>query len=102
MQPIHTYNVTPKLPAALQPLTEMVYNLWWTWQPDARRLFRHLDPQLWDRTNDSPIRMLQLSKQSRLLEVARDEDFVRDMQAVHQRLKDYLSAKDTYGKQLKN
>lgn len=101
MQPIHTYNVTPKLPEALQPLLEMVYNLWWTWQPDARRLFRHLDLDLWDRTNHSPIRMLQLSKQSRLQEVARDEDFLRDMQEVHARFRAYLSSKETYGKQLK-
>ena len=36
----------------------------------CRRLFRHLDFELWDRTNHSPIRMLQLSKQSRLQEVA--------------------------------
>lgn len=43
MLPIHTYNVTPNLPAALEPLREMVFNLRWTWQPDARKRFRDLD-----------------------------------------------------------
>ena len=61
MPTYHTYNVIPTLPEALEPLREMVFNLWWTWEPSARRLFRHLDPELWNRTNHNPVRMLQLS-----------------------------------------
>ncbi|MEO6969854.1 MAG: DUF3417 domain-containing protein, partial [Chthoniobacterales bacterium] len=45
MPNIQTYNVIPNLPAQLEPLREMVFNLWWTWEPSARRLFRHLDPE---------------------------------------------------------
>jgi len=70
MQPIHTFNVVPKLPAQLEPLRELVFNLWWTWEPQARGLFRHLDPALWHRTNHNPLRMLQLCRQARLTEVA--------------------------------
>ena len=101
MQPLFTYNVVPKLPAELEPLREMVYNLWWTWEPSARKLFRHLDPGLWDRTNHNPLRMLQLSRQARLEEVAQDDDFLRDLTAVHKKYKAYLERKDTYGKQRK-
>ncbi|MGZ4985724.1 MAG: alpha-glucan family phosphorylase, partial [Chthoniobacterales bacterium] len=93
-----TYNVVPKLPPALEPLREMVFNLWWTWEPSARRLFRHLDPDLWNRTNHNPVRMLQLSRQARLIEVAEDDDFVREMKEVHDTFKKYLARKDTYGK----
>ncbi len=101
MQPLFTYNVVPKLPAELEPLREIVYNLWWTWEPAARKVFRHLDPDLWNRTNHNPLRMLQLSRQARLLEVARDEDFVRELRAVHQKFKDYMARPDTYGKMRK-
>ncbi|MFN2509230.1 MAG: DUF3417 domain-containing protein, partial [Chthoniobacterales bacterium] len=73
MPTYHTYNVIPKLPPALEPLRELSFNLWWTWEPSARRLFRHLDPELWNRTNHNPVRMLQLSRQARLVEVAADE-----------------------------
>jgi len=99
MQPLFTYNVVPKLPAELEPLREMVYNLWWTWEPSARKLFRHLDVELWDRTNHNPLRMLQLSRQARLEEVAKDDDFLRELSAVYKKFKAYLSRKDTYGKQ---
>ncbi|MBV8099452.1 MAG: DUF3417 domain-containing protein, partial [Verrucomicrobia bacterium] len=40
MHPIKSFNVSPRLPAALEPLDEIARNLWWTWEPDARKLFR--------------------------------------------------------------
>src|ERR1700745_2774437 len=98
MPTYHTYNVIPTLPAALEPLREMVLHLWWTWEPAASALFRHLDPELWHRTNHNPVRMLQLSRQARLIEVSQDEVFLRDLAEVHAAYKKYLSRKDTYGK----
>src|ERR1700680_64435 len=98
MQPVHTFNVSPRLPDNLEPLRELAHNLWWTWEPDARRLFRHLDTQLWDRTNHNPIRMLQLSRQARLIELAADDDYIREMQAVYQKFKAYMARTDTYGR----
>ncbi|HEY5035571.1 MAG TPA: alpha-glucan family phosphorylase, partial [Chthoniobacterales bacterium] len=49
-------------------------------------------------TNHNPLRMLQLSRQARLIEVAKDESFLRDLGEVHCALKKYLARKDTYGK----
>ena len=98
MPTFQTYNVTPTLPAALEPLREMSFNLWWTWEPDARRLFRLLDPELWSRTNHNPVRMLQLSRQSRLEELSQDKTFLRELKEVHDAFRDYLARKDTYGK----
>jgi starch phosphorylase len=96
MEPLYVYNVVPNLPPKLEPLRELVYNLWWTWEPSARKLFRHLDPALWDKTNHNPVRMLQLAKQSRLLEVAGDDDFLRELGTVHAEFKAYLNRKDTW------
>jgi glycogen phosphorylase len=93
-----TYNVIPQLPDGLEALREMVFNLWWTWEPSARRLFRHLDPELWNRTNHNPVRMLQLSRQARLEEVSQDKNFLRELKDVHDSFRHYLARKDTYGK----
>ena len=98
MPTFQTYNVTPTLPAALEPLREMSFNLWWTWEPAARRLFRLLDPELWSRTNHNPVRMLQLSRQARLEELSQDKTFLRELKEVHDAFRDYLARKDTYGK----
>jgi len=42
--------------------------------------------------------MLQLSRQARLLELANDDDYIREMMAVYQKFKTYLARSDTYGK----
>ena len=97
MPTFQTYNVTPILPATLEPLREMSFNLWWTWEPSARRLFRQLDPELWDRTNHNPVRMLQLSRQSRLEELAQDKNFLRELKQVFEDFEKYLGRQDTYG-----
>src|SRR4051795_13286223 len=98
MPTYYTYSVIPALPSALEPIREMVFNLWWTWEPSARRLFRHLDPELWDRTNHNPMRMLQLSRQAGLEEVAQDKTFLRELKGVYEAFQKYLARKDTYGK----
>ena len=92
------YNVTPTLPSALEPLREMSFNLWWTWEPTARRLFRHLDPDLWTRTNHNPVRMLQLSRQSRLEELAQDKAFLRELKEIYDAFRRYVDNRETYGK----
>src|SRR6266481_576573 len=91
MPTFQIYNVIPTLPAALEPLREMTFNLWWTWEPSARRLFRHLDPDLWNRTNHNPVRMLQLSRQARLEELAQDKSFLRELKEVHDAFRNYLA-----------
>ena len=98
MPTFQIYNVMPTLPPGLEPLREMSFNLWWTWEPAARRLFRHLDPELWNRTNHNPVRMLQLSRQGRLEELAQDKTFVRELKQVFEAFEKYLGRKDTYGK----
>ncbi len=96
--PLQTFNIVPKLPPALEPLREIVYNLWWSWEPAARKLFRELDVELWDKTNHNPLRMLQLSRQARLEEVAQDETFLRELTRIHKQFRAYLARQDTYGK----
>jgi starch phosphorylase len=98
MPTFQIYNVIPTLPAVLEPLREITFNLWWTWEPSARRLFRHLDPDLWNRTNHNPVRMLQLSRQARLEELAQDKAFLRELKQVHDAFRNYLARQDTYGK----
>ena len=98
MQPIHTFNVVPRLPKALEPLRELATNLWWTWEPEARALFRHVDPASWNATNHNPVRLLQLARQSRLDEIAENDDFLREMNGVAERFRAYMKREDTWWK----
>ena len=42
MPTVHRFHVVPRLPAPLERLREIAYNLWWTWAPVARDLAHFL------------------------------------------------------------
>jgi starch phosphorylase len=66
-----------KMPEKIKRLPELAYNLWWSWSPDARGLFRRLDLTLWRSTQHNPVAMLQEISKERLDEVAKDVSFYR-------------------------
>lgn len=71
-----------KLSAKINRLPELAYNLWWSWNPEARELFRRLDYPLWRRTQHNPVQMLQEITPARLEEVAHDSAFIRHYEKV--------------------
>ena len=48
-----------KMPAKLARLPELANNLWWSWNEEARDLFRRIDYALWRASNHNPVRMLK-------------------------------------------
>jgi len=64
------------LPKRIARLSELAYNLWWTWQPEAARLFGRLDYALWERLGHNPIRLLREIERKRLREAVKDKDYL--------------------------
>lgn len=93
---IGKFNVVPSLPEKLEPLREIVFNLYWTWNQDAIELFRRLDIKLWDQTHHNPVLMLGKISQERLNEVATDDSFISHMNRVLVQLNVYLEEKTWY------
>ena len=76
MQPIGTFRVVPALPPALEPLRELAFNLWWSWNHPAIEVFRRLDDELWERSGHNPVALLGSADQSRLDQAAADAGYV--------------------------
>jgi starch phosphorylase len=72
----------PELPARIAELARLAGNLSWSWNRDARVLFRDLDPVLWHETRHNPIAMLQRIAPERLARRAGDPAFLRLYDAV--------------------
>jgi len=87
---IRAFTVVPSLPKPLQPLLEIGYNLWWTWQPAAVDLFMRVDRELWSKTGHNPIKLLGAAPQKRLQELTKDKRFMSCLKSTHDRLKDHL------------
>ena len=55
---ITPFNVVAKLPPELEPLRELAYNIWFSWNWEAVRLFIRLDEAYWEKTYQNPALML--------------------------------------------
>ena len=66
-----------RMPTKLQRLPELAYNVWWSWNAEARELFRRLDYPLWRRTQHNPVKVLRLVSDQTLLARAQDAAFLR-------------------------
>ena len=47
------------LPRRIGRLGELAYNLWWTWNPEAQRLYSRIDKVLWEQVYHNPVRFLR-------------------------------------------
>lgn len=66
-----------KLPEKINRLGELAYNLWWSWTPEARNLWKRLDYPLWRKTRHNPVQMLLEISEARLEDAAHDAAFLR-------------------------
>ena len=65
------------IPPGLSRLKELALNLWWSWTPEARRLFEHIDPTLWVLTHHNPVKLLTDVRPDRLIHLAEDPSYMR-------------------------
>lgn len=74
--------VEERLPAKIARLSELANNLWWSWTPEARALFKQLDLTLWRTSQHNPVLMLQKMSQEELEAKANDSLFFRHYSRV--------------------
>ncbi|MCK9560037.1 MAG: alpha-glucan family phosphorylase [Candidatus Marinimicrobia bacterium] len=83
MKPIQSFTVTPILPKKLEVLRDLAYNLWWTWNADARDLFSRLDMDLWEETRHNPVALLNRIEQDVLEARAQDDSYIYQLHQVY-------------------
>ncbi len=65
-----------QLPERVNRLEELAYDLWWSWNQDARQVWRALDYPLWRATAHNPVRMLKSIPDDRLLRVTGEPEWL--------------------------
>jgi starch phosphorylase len=73
---METYPTVPSFPDRIKRIGELASDLWWSWHPVARTVFRTLDYPLWRITAHNPVLMLRTISPERLEQVARDPKFL--------------------------
>ncbi len=82
---------------AHEKLSVIARNLWWSWRPEVRALFRDLDPQAWRAVHRNPIRLLKSLKPAQIEERIQDLELHTRIDRAHRLLQDYLTKPTTWG-----
>jgi starch phosphorylase len=67
----------PNLPKRLVGLGQIAENLWWSWHPAGRMLFKKLNRQAWKDSRHNPDKMLKELPKEILESAASDPDYLR-------------------------
>ena len=90
IQPLREFLVRPAIPPALSRLEELAYNLYYTWEPMTRSLFRRLDPVLWKSCERNPVLLLGQVSQGALERAAKDPRYLSLYRQTCDRFDSYL------------
>ncbi len=86
----------PQLPEAISGLGEIALNLWWTWNPPGKNLFKLLNPYLWKESGHNPIAMLRSIPQEELENAAKNRSFMREYDYVYALFRRYMEDRTVY------
>jgi starch phosphorylase len=84
----------PHLPERLAGLEELTENLWWSWNPGARMLFKTLDRQARKESGHNPDKMLREFPRELLEKAGADADYIRRYDDVIDVFRIYMQKKE--------
>jgi starch phosphorylase len=83
----------PHLPERIAGLSDIAFNLWWSWHPSARMLFKRLDRIAWKERGHNPVLMLKDLPVEILDVAARNPDYLNHYDAVLFRFREDIETK---------
>ncbi|HTW64552.1 MAG TPA: alpha-glucan family phosphorylase [Bryobacteraceae bacterium] len=90
IHPVKEFLVRPALPSAISRMSDLAYNLLWSWDHTVRSLFRRLDSVLWKNCGHNPVLMLGRVSQATLERAAGDPRFLGAYRKAVERYTSYL------------
>lgn len=84
----------PHIPKRLQGLEELAENLWWSWHPAARMVFKTLNRQIWKESIHNPDKTLRELSTEVLEEASKDKEYLRHYDLVLSRFRKYMAQKE--------
>ena len=79
----------------ISALKKLSRNLWWSWDTEAKELFKELSPLLWERVNHNPVELLHHISNDEL-QARLDCEFSEKLESVTKRFEEYLATQDTW------
>ncbi len=83
--------VKSQVPAELSCLAVLAKNLWWSWNSEAKNLFKTIDKDLWKAVHENPVLFLQRIGYERLEEITKDKQLMHDINTVYEHFEKYIN-----------
>jgi starch phosphorylase len=83
----------PHLPEKIAGLGELACNLWWSWHPAARMLFKMLNRPAWKESHHNPVKMLKELPAKTLEEAANDPEYLHHYNVVITRFRKEMNTR---------
>ncbi|NLD56577.1 MAG: glycosyltransferase family 1 protein [Methanomicrobiales archaeon] len=80
------------IPPRLFGLCDLANNLWWSWHPEARILFKQVNQLAWKASMHNPVRMLRDTPQEYFLAAEKNEEYMRRYDIIMNRFRRYMKA----------
>ena len=84
-------NVRSHLPESLNKLEEIAHNIWWTWDSNAKTLFRQIDHDAWVEASSNPVLLLNILNYEKLVAMGKNVEFIKKVETVYDEFKTYLN-----------
>ncbi len=84
------------LPRRIGRLGELAYNMWWSWNPEAERLFKLIDSDLWEDVYHRPVAFLQSVSREKVNAVTYDRYYLDFYDKIFRDFDRYLQAEGTW------
>ncbi|OGV70236.1 MAG: alpha-glucan phosphorylase, partial [Lentisphaerae bacterium RIFOXYA12_FULL_48_11] len=96
---VKTFTVLPDTPEKLKHLNDLAYNLWFSWNPAALKLFEELDKTSWEEASQNPVRMLCIVPQEKLEAAAKNYHYLAELASIYDSFKLYMDETTWFEKQ---
>lgn len=84
------------VPERIAGLVDLAYNLWWSWNPAVKLVFKQLNPIAWGESIHNPVRMLHELPAETLEAAARNPQYLRHYDIVMSRFRHELEQKNSW------
>jgi len=81
------------IPFRISGLLDLAYNLWWSWHPEVRILFKQLNQEAWKASVHNPVRMLRDIPVEFMEAAENDAEYLRRYDIIMNRFRRYLDSK---------
>jgi starch phosphorylase len=84
------------VPDRIAGLVDLAHNLWWSWNPAVKMIFKQLNPQAWIESIHNPVKMLRELPEETLIKASRNPLYLRHYDIVMSRFNNELRQKKSW------